>query len=358
MSSKILSKVVLPGDEYELSLYIKTFETIILEFVALIYECFVNDEFIVHTENYDPFIFSKNMDKLKNAKEMPIMLLLGGSAYKIYGKLLNQIYEDKFNLSRILIDSIDYDFSFMMKDTFTNVEFKNYIKIILKNSDIFISDINSQEHLQTITTEDILRDDFLKIRSIANKGNKNKLIITYSNGKEYNSIQMTIKYKNILYQIIELHFWKNEIISNAIVKQSFVKNKCILYITDTFTILLPDLQMLIKSNISSLHDRIILNDFDKCNKDYNRLAFIELIANCADEKLIESVDNSHSIIIKGILKHVQRIYKKENPNIFKFPNTICSLVDTYENKKAMYKIYSNFLELNLDDQIKIMSRKL
>ena len=357
MLSKILSKKVLPSKEYELSIYIKTIEHFLHKFIKKLYENFINDQHIVHTHNYNVFSFDMVVDEVPLKNSIPVMLLLGGSAYKIYGKLFNQFYDDKFNLSRILIDTVDYDFSFMMKSTFTNAIFKGYIKTILKISELFINQMDGQKDLQIITKTDIKNDAFLSCKNIVNKGDKNKIIITYSNGQEYCSIQMTIKYNYELYQIMEIHFWKNSIISNVIVEQCFLKNKCILYINNDLTILLPDIILLIQSNILSLHDRLIINNFEKCNKDYNRLAFLEYVSNIQKDMIIvenKFITENQFNILKGIFKQVHRIYKKENPNIFKLPNTICSMDDTYENKKKAYELYVKFLNLNLDEQLKIM----
>lgn len=53
--------------------------------------------------------------------------------------------------------------------------------------------------------------------------------MTYGFGFEYFSIQISVKIENKIYQIIELLFWRNEIISNTIYLKDFDINKCVFF---------------------------------------------------------------------------------------------------------------------------------
>jgi hypothetical protein len=50
----------------------------------------------------------------------------------------------------------------------------------------------------------------------------------------------------------------------------------------------------------------------------------------------------------------KKIYDK-NKNIFKFPYSICSLTNNNDNeKKILYDLYDDFLNLEINEQIKIL----
>lgn len=48
------------------------------------------------------------------------------------------------------------------------------------------------------------------------------------------------------------------------------------------------------------------------------------------------------------------VYKKENPEIFKFPFTICSINDV-KKQKVIYDLYDKFLNLDLEEQTEILA---
>lgn len=174
--------------------------------------------------------------------------------------------------------------------------------------------------------------------------------MTYSDsGIDYFSIQINIKIDGKIYQIIELLFWRNEIISNSIYLKDFDINKSILFQTNKFKIILPDITMLLKTNINSMKSRLQNKEFNKCSKDYYRLKFIELVN-------IKKTNDDFDIdeYIKLSIKNIDKIYKKENPNIFKFPFSICSLEDK-KVQELIYELYDNFLNLNLEEQIDILT---
>jgi hypothetical protein len=222
------------------------------------------------------------------------------------------------------------------------------IKNIVDENKKIISEINDNIDLDIINKNDIKNDLFLKNKKIINK-NYGKLLITISHSNEYTAFQFTLKYKNNLFQIIELLFWYNYSISDNINIFDLTKNKCILYQTDEFKILLPNLTTLIKSNIISMKSRIKISQFNKCTKDFYRIKYVNLIYEFVNNNML----NIEDILINKIILDTKKIYKK-NLNIFKFPYTICSLSNSDKDKNLLYDIYDEFLNLQLEEQIKIL----
>lgn len=311
-----------------------------------------DNENIYHVNDYVAYNYSAD-EIIKG--DIPIMLLLGGSSYKIYSLFYNKFYKNNnVGLNNYLIDSIDFDFSIIVKQTFTIESLKSIIESIIQNNINEFINLNNNSNLQTIDKKDVKKDLFLngkKMLPIINNNNTlDKILLTYSSGTEYHSIQISIKIKNKLYQIIELLFWRNEIISNLVYLKDLFVNKCVFFQTDRFKILLPNITTLLKTNINSMKLRLQNNEFNKCAKDYSRLKFIESlnVKNSINEKNI----NDEYII--SSIKNINKIYKKDNPNLFKFPYSICSLSND-EQQKKYFDLYDKFLNLNLENQIDILS---
>ena len=350
LSSKILS-----NNEFNVCRIIKDFEPALYSMISNILVLLKDNDNIYHTDNYKFYNYNDNYTNIITDK-IPIMILLGGMSYKIYSLFYNQYFkEDIIDLNDCLIDSIDYDFSIIVKESFNKEVFKSVVTLIItKNMKEFIN-IDKNIKLQFIEKNDLKNDNFLRNKKILEIKNDNeklkKILLTYSDsGSDYFSVQINIRIDDKIYQIIELLFWRNEIISNSIYLKDFDINKSVLFQTNKFKILLPDITILLKTNINSMKSRLQNKDFNKCVKDYYRLKFIELINN----KKINFKDNIIDEYIKLSIKNIDKIYKKENPNIFKFPFSICSLEDTKE-QESIYELYDNFLNLNLEEQIDIIS---
>ncbi len=73
-----------------------------------------------------------------------------------------------------------------------------------------------------------------------------------------------------------------------------------------------------------------------------------------NNKKINFKDEIIDEYIKLSIKNIDNIYKKENPYIFKFPYSICSL-DNTKDQENIYKLYCDFLNLDLKKQIEILS---
>lgn len=102
-----------------------------------------------------------------------------------------------------------------------------------------------------------------------------------------------------------------------------------------------------------MQSRIVNSQYNKCTKDYYRLNFIKKISEL---NIILDKNNNKNLFIENIIKKVMQIYKKDNPNIFKLPYSICSLEKTDNDKKQLYKIYEKFLNLNVYEQFDIFTK--
>lgn len=152
---KSLSSKILSNKEFDVCEIIKDFEISIYSIVTNILVLLKNNDKIYHTENYKLYNYD---DDYKNViiDKMPIMILLGGMSYKIYSLFYNKYFkEDIIYLNDCLIDSIDYDFSIIVKPSFDKENFKNIVNLIInKNMEEFIN-INKNNKLQIIEKNDI-----------------------------------------------------------------------------------------------------------------------------------------------------------------------------------------------------------
>jgi hypothetical protein len=245
----------------------------------------------------------------------------------------NHYQKDIIDVNEHLIDSVDYDFSVVVIKEFNKKIAIDIIKnFVLKNTEI-LTQINMLDCLGIIVKNEIENDIFLRKKYIVNK-TYNKYLITYSSSLQYIGVQITLKYNNTLFQIVEILFWYDNIISENIHTNEFIKNECILYQTNEFKILLPNLIILIKSNIISIQSRIITYQFNKCAKDYYRIKYIKLIYDIKNTILLNknNILNENDITINNFIINTKKIYDK-NPNIFKLPYSICSFENTDEYTK-------------------------
>ena len=355
IEKKSFNNKILSYEEFNVCEVIKEFEISIYSIITNIFILLKNNDIIYHINNYVSYNYDINNIIKDN---IPIMILLGGSSYKIYSLFYNKYFKDIIDVNDYLINSIDYDFSIIVKKNFNKNTFKDIINLIINNNMNEFININNNNKLQKINKNDIDNDFFLNNKKIIKFKKNNEelenILLTYSDsGNDYLSIQINIKIEEKIYQIIELLFWRNELISNLIYLKDFDINKCVLFQTNKFKILLPDITMLLKTNINSMKSRLQNKEFNKCAKDYYRLKFIELIN---DKKYINK-DNIKNEYIKLSIKNINKIYKKDNPNIFKLPYSICSLQNKKEQEK-FFELYEKFLNLELKEQIDILSNNI
>jgi hypothetical protein len=306
--------------------------------------------YIEHLSN-DEYINSSFSNTKDITNEIPLILLLGGSSYKMYSKLFNEFYKETIlDINDCLIDSLDYDVSIVMKNNFNKNSFKDILTQIETCVVKLTNIIEISDKFEIISKNDIKKDKFLEKKTIFNK-NYTKLLKSISfSGSDYYSYILSFKYKGSMYQIVEILFWKNGIISNNISLQSLKYNKCILYQNNTLKILLPNILLLIKSNIISMQSRFYGNNYNKCIKDFYRLKYLENIS-----KLPKLTDFNY---INVILANIDVIYKKENPYLFNLPFSICSLHISDENKKIIHQVYNKFINIDLKKQIEIMTNNV
>ncbi len=100
-----------------------------------------------------------------------------------------------------------------------------------------------------------------------------------------------------------------------------------------------------------MKSRLQNKQFYKCTKDYYRLKFIESISN---DDLINTF-NFNDDYIKLSIQNIHKIYKKDNPNIFKFPFSICFIEDDIKKQERVFQLYNDFLNLDIDKQIDILT---
>ena len=289
---------------------------------------------ILHTDKYLSF-------NVKTNNEIPVVLLMGGNSYYIYYKLFSKYLKLK-NYEEIIIGSIDYDISIIVNDNFTQINAIDIFNKFVYDNEWFFSKKNIFEN---ITKEDIKKDIFLKTKKILNKDHK-IFLFTFTKNIKYLGFQISIKYNNILYQILEIIFWFNYTISDNLNIIHFNSYNNILYDFENLNILLPHPYLLVNSNIVSIENRYNTTSFEKCSKDFFRILFFHDIIN---SEII--INNINIEIIKILLKF---LFEKINNKIFKLPFTICNLNITFDNKKTIYNLYKKFMDSNIEIQLNVL----
>jgi hypothetical protein len=113
---KTLSEKILSDDENNVCNIIKDFELSIHLIITNIFIILKNNVNIHHINNHISYKYDTN-NIIYN--DIPIMILLGGSSYKIYSLFYNKYFKkDIVDLNDCLINSIDYDFSILVKQKF------------------------------------------------------------------------------------------------------------------------------------------------------------------------------------------------------------------------------------------------
>lgn len=134
--SKTLSEKFLYKNEFETCTFINSIENIFYDLITNIMIILKDNIHIHHISNYENFTFDDNTNI---EGDIPLIILLGGSSYKIYGKLFNEYFgEDTISLNENIIDSIDYDFSILVNKTFNKKTAKEIIIKIIENNNVII----------------------------------------------------------------------------------------------------------------------------------------------------------------------------------------------------------------------------
>ena len=268
------------------------------------------------------------------------------NGYKIYSELFKNNYEVNIPGNE-LIHTIDYDVSIMFNDM--NSKIYNEITTKINScAKILINKINASDDFEIISETDIKKDNFLSRHKYAEY--KKLLFSGSASGSEYLSYCVSVKYKNKMYQIIEFLFWKNNLI-HSMSEQLLKNKKSILYQLDEHKFLLPELSILIQTNIDSMYSRINKKEYKKAVKDYHRLKYVHnLLEKCSEYKEL-----------KIIFENVKQIFKKhENvfDSIIKIYSSIYCLNTTEEYKEKIINLYDDFFKLNIEDQLKLFINNL
>lgn len=149
-TKKSLSSKILSNNELNVCSIIKEFEPTIYSIISNILILLKDNEKIYHTNNYIFYNYDDNYNNIISG-EIPIMILLGGMSYKIYSLFYNKYFkEDILNLNNCLIDSIDYDFSIIVKPEFDKNIFRSIVKSILDINAIEFLNIDNNKKIQNI----------------------------------------------------------------------------------------------------------------------------------------------------------------------------------------------------------------
>ena len=334
-------------EEKDLNKIITEYQPLLKKFISDIFIELKDNKNICHVEK--DFYVNKNYeitDENTIDGKMPIILLLGGNGYKIYSELFKNNY--KVNICKNeLIHTIDYDVSIMFN--YMNSEIYKEITTKISNcAKILINKINASDDFEIISETDIKEDRFLANHRYAEY--KKLLLSGSASGSEYLSYCFSVKYKNKMYQIVEFLFWKNNLI-HSMSEQLLKNKKSILYQIDQYKFLLPELSILIQTNIDSMYSRINTKEYKKAVKDYHRLKYVyDLLEKCSENKEL-----------KGIFENVKKIFKKhENlfDSIIKIYSSIYCLNITEEHKEKIINLYDDFFKLNIKDQLKMFINNL
>ena len=143
---KSLSSKILSNREFNVCKIIKDFETSVYSIISNILVLLKDNDTIYHTYNYKFYNYDNNYQNIITDK-IPIMILLGGMSYKMYSLFYNNYFKnDIIDLNDCLIDSIDYDFSVIVKPTFDKEKFKNIVNLLInKNGNEFY---NINKHIK------------------------------------------------------------------------------------------------------------------------------------------------------------------------------------------------------------------
>ena len=124
----------------------------------------------------------------------------------------------------------------------------------------------------------------------------------------------------------------------------------IVYKTDKYKIILPNILILVKTNVLSLQLRTLDKKINNCIKDYNRLCYIKNICNTFNFNKGEYV----LCPIKYSLWQTKNNFNREFENILKYPYSIYSMDNTHEEKELYLSEWKIFLKLGIKKQTNVI----
>ena len=272
----------------------------------------IDNDFFINNLNYCSYNNNNDNSIIKyNNFKKPIILLLGGMAYKVYEKILNKYISGETLDSKTL----DYDFSLSLKNI--NPDIIEQLKI--KFVEIFNKCI--KDYTYTLDY-DIKRYYKIKNNKITNKNFSIKCI--EKNDRIQFVIDCDIKDK---FHILEVSFWFNGKISDNFTINDFTKNKLFIYTTnDNLNFYLLPLNQLVKTTLYAIVNFFETRYFDKCYKYINRIKYINQIYK-KYKKMSNKNKNKNELIT-----HILESYNHEIRKKYRLINDYPYILSNYNDK--------------------------
>jgi hypothetical protein len=295
----------------------------------------INDTFFINNLNYCEYDNNNIIIKNNNIKQ-PIILLLGGMAYKVYENILNKYISGETLDSKTL----DYDFSLSLKDNKPNIIEELKVKFI----EIFNKCIKDYSYT---LDKNIKKYYKIKNNTINNKNFSIKFI--EKNDRIQFIIDCNIKDN---FHILEVSFWFNGKVSDNFTVNDFQKNKLFIYTENNLNYYLLPLNQLVKTTLYAIVIFFETRYFDKCYKYINRIKYIHKVYKKFKKIKIK---NELIIYILGSYNYeIRKKYRLINDYPYVLSNYNDKLKDLdYETKNMMLRcIYYNLRKdtLNFIDE--------
>lgn len=270
----------------------------------------------------------------------PIIFCLGGMAYKMYEKI---IQEQNINI-KLDSDTLDFDFSFSLKNNGTKTLqlFEDELKILFNNlikdyTFTFDEDINYKLNYKTI--------DHTNFK--------------FNVKRKYDRLHIIINcdiMKNL--HILELSFWYNNKISDSFTINDFNsgRNKILIYNSNKLNYYLLPLNLLVKTTFSAIFEFLERRNYDKCYKYIQRINFIK---NCNNEYIININNLILTYIFISYNEQIRKKYKIINDYPFIITEETQKIAYNARNHltRCIHQDYRNDNLKNITSQINIYKEK-
>jgi hypothetical protein len=267
--------------------------------------------------NYCNFDSNINNVIIENNNTIPIIFCLGGMAYKIYEKI---IQEQKINV-KLDSDTLDFDISFSLNNNNNETLqlFEEHLKTVFNN---LIKDY-------TFTfDEDVIKKYKLNYQTINNTNFK------FNVKRKYDRLHIFINcdiMKNL--HILELSFWYNNKISDNFSINDFIpnRNKILIYNNNKLNYYLLPLNLLVKTTFNAIFEFLERRNYDKCYKYIQRIKFIK---DCNTEYIKKN--NTKNLILTYIFISYNDQIRKKYKIINDYPFLIAEETQTIKYADRNY----------------------
>jgi len=235
-------------------------------------------------------------------------------AYKIYKK----IFQDQKLNNKLNSDTLDYDFSFSLKN----------------NNNEIITNISSK--LNDLFTKLIYNYSYTFDKDTIKKYNLKYNKVGYTNFKfitEYKFDRLHIKVEcDIMknYHILELSFWYNNKVSDDFTINDFIKNQLFIYNSNKLNYYLLPLHLLAQTTFYAIFDYLEKRNYEKCYKYIQRIKFIKL---CNDEYINNFQSN---LLLKYIFVSYKSKIRKKYKIINDYPFILADQSQNIERNNRLY----------------------